>query len=91
MKMLMGSVPHKMDEALQSVSALIRNRTQLEVSRLTVTHLNHKAIGLYQWLYDLSYFTTCTNFFAYMTVILGFFKLNIKARHEIRESLNANL
>ena len=32
-----------------------------------------------------------TNFFAYRTVVLGFFNLNIKARHEIREFLNANL
>ena len=26
-----------------------------------------------------------TDFFAYRTVVVGFFKLNIKARHEIRE------
>ena len=30
-----------------------------------------------------------TEFLAYKTVVLGFFKLNIKARHEIREFLNA--
>ena len=44
--------------------------------------------------YDSSYFATCklgcNRFFAYRTVVLGFFKLNIKARHEIREFLNAN-
>ena len=32
-----------------------------------------------------------TDFLAYRTVILGFFKWNIKARHDIREFLNANL
>ena len=45
-------------------------------------------------VYDSSYFATCKWFLAYRsnrTVVLGFFKLNIKARHEIREFLNANL
>ena len=32
-----------------------------------------------------------TDFFAYRTVVLWLFKLNIKARHEEREFLNANL
>ena len=32
-----------------------------------------------------------TNFLAYRSVVLRFFKLNIKARHQIREFLNANL
>ena len=32
-----------------------------------------------------------TDFLEYRTVVLGFFNLNIKARHEIREFLNANL
>ena len=32
-----------------------------------------------------------TNFFACRTVVIGLFKLNIKARHEIPEFLNANL
>ena len=31
-----------------------------------------------------------TDFFPYRTVVLGVFKLNIKARQEIREFLNAN-
>ena len=32
-----------------------------------------------------------TDFLGYRTVILRFFNLNIKARHEIQEFLNANL
>ena len=32
---------------------------------------------------------SATDFFAYRTVVLGLFKLNIKARYEIREFLNA--
>ena len=41
------------------------------------------------------YMTRCisqpaTDFFAYRIVVLGLFKLYIKARHEIREFLNAN-
>ena len=32
-----------------------------------------------------------TDFFAYRAVVLGLFKLNIKARHEIPEFLNAKL
>ena len=32
-----------------------------------------------------------TNFFAYKTVVLGLFKLNVKARHSIQEYLNTNL
>ena len=43
---LTGSVPRKMAEALQSVSALIMN--QIQVARLSATSLNHLAIGLYQ-------------------------------------------
>ena len=45
---LTGSVPRKMAEALQSVSALIRNRNK--VAKLTVTHLNYLAFGSYQLL-----------------------------------------
>ena len=44
---LAGSVPHKMAEVLQSVSAQLWNWTQ--VARLTATHLNHQAIGSYQF------------------------------------------
>ena len=42
---------------------------------------------------DSPYFATSTNFLhtGLRTVVLGFFKLNIKARYKIRESLNANL
>ena len=37
-------------------------------------------------------FATCNRlFFACRIVVLGLFKLNIKARHKIREFLNANL
>ena len=43
---LMGSVPRKMAEGLQRVSAHCGNQTQ--VARLSTTHLNHYAIGSYQ-------------------------------------------
>ena len=42
------SVPRKMAEARQSVSAIIRNRTR--VAKLTASHLNHWAIDLYKML-----------------------------------------
>ena len=76
---------------------LIRNWTQVAklTAKLTATHLNqsHLFISISQ---KKQYMSRCisphaTNFFAYRTVVLGFFKLNIKARHEIREFLNANL
>ena len=82
---------------LQSVSALIGNRTHL--AQLKATHLNHWAIGSFQSTEKKRYMTslTCrisppaTNIFAFRTVVLGLFKLNIEARHEIPEFLNANL
>ena len=47
------------------------------------------------YLKKTSYFATSNWFFRYRTVVPGFFKLNIKARHEIiveiREFLNASL
>ena len=45
---LTGSVPRKMAEAQQRVSALISNRTK--VAKLTVTYFNHWAIHWYQLL-----------------------------------------
>ena len=76
----------------QSVSALLRTRTQVAI--LTVTHLHQQ--GSYQlperngiWLVVFRHLQT--NFLAHRTVVLRFFKLNIKARHEIRRFWNANL
>ena len=43
---LTGSVPRKMAEAWQKLSALIKNR--IKVALLFATHLNHSAIDLYQ-------------------------------------------
>ena len=42
-------------------------------------------------VYDSSFFASCNRFFAYRTVVLGLFKLNIKAGHEIRKFFSANL
>ena len=63
---------------------------------LTATSLNHWAIDSYQrlekngiWLVVFRHLQPI--FLAHRTVILGFFKLNIKARHDIQEFLNANL
>ena len=43
-------------------------------------------------VYDSLYFATCNQiFFAYRIDLLRLFKLNFKARYEIREFLNANL
>ena len=91
---LTGLVPRKMAEEQKSISVLIRNRTQ--VDRLSVTHLNSYAINPYHgfeitgmWLVVFRHLQPI--FFAYRTVVLRLFKLNIKARHEIPEFLNANL
>ena len=42
-------------------------------------------------VHDSLYFANCNRFFGNRTVVLWFFKLNIKARHEIWEFLIANL
>ena len=88
---LTGSVPRKMAEAQQRVSALFRIRTH--VARLTATSLKPlNRINRWKKRYMTRRISPLANdFFAYRTVVLGFFKLNIKARHEIRELLNANL
>ena len=67
---LTSSVPRKMAKALQRVSALIRNRTQ--VAKLTATHLNHFAWN--KWYMTLRISPPATYFFAYRTVVLWLFK-----------------
>ena len=91
---LTGSLRLKMAEARQSISTVNRNWTH--VACFSATSLNHWAIDSYQnleikWYMNRSISPPATDFFGYRTVVLGFFNLNIKARHEIREFLNANL
>ena len=60
----------------------------LTLTTKPLVRINH----LKKKIYDSLYFPTCNQFcFAYRTVAVRFFKLNIKARHEILELLNANL
>ena len=44
-----------------------------------------------QKVYFSLFLATCNRFFACRIVVLGLLRLNIKARHEIPEFLNANL
>ena len=60
---------------------------QLALTTKPLVHIN----CLKKMVYDSSYFATCNRFFAYTTVVLGLIKMNIKARHEIRIFLSANL
>ena len=73
--------------------------TQLESNPCRLTLCN-KSYPLSHWFISIAgkkrYMTRCikppaTYYFAHRTVVLAFFKLNIKARHKIREFLNANL
>ena len=61
----------------------------LDLLLCTGFNLEHVVLFLCHIFHGIS--PPATNFFAYRTVILGLFKLNIKARHEVREFLNANL
>ena len=98
---LTGSVPRKMAEGRQRVWAPCEHQTH--ISRLSATRLNHWAINpqVYidrsieenrKWLSnDSSYLATLNRFFSNRIVVLGLLRLNIKARHDIPEFLNANL
>ena len=84
-------MPCKMFKGQQRVvSAPCGNWTK--VALLSVTHLNHQAIGLY-WQSIKQYITCCifSATPACRIVVLGLFKLNIKARHEITVFLNINI
>ena len=91
---LTGSVPHKMAAALQSVSALARKLNPcLQTLCNQSSPLSHWFVSdAGKKLYMTRHISPpASDFLAYRTVILGFFNLNIKVRHEIREFLNANL
>ena len=79
---LTGSVPRKMAEALQRVSALNRNGSH--VAGLSAASLIHLAIGSYQLLkktvYDSSYFATCNWFFGVQDCRTRIFQLEYQGQ-----------
>ena len=90
---LTGSVPRKMAEARQIVQQSSGIEPKLPNSlQLSLTTKTLVSIDCWKKRYMTRRISPpATDFFAYRTVVLGFFKLNIKARHEIPEFLNANL
>ena len=94
---LTGSVPRKMAEALQSVSALIRNHVISPNSlRLTLTTKTFVRIKIWKKWYVSSYFATCNLFFCVQDWRTRIFQFEYQGQirfssNEIREFLNANL
>ena len=93
---LTDSVPHKMAKAQQSVQHSSGIEPKLPYSLLltftTNLALSHWFISIAQKkLYMTLQISSPATDFLHRTVVLGFFKLKIKAGHEIQEFLNANL
>ena len=76
---------------MQKISTPSGNRTI--VVRVSAIRLNHRAIDSYQvrknTVDESSFLGTWNCFFACRIVVLGLLRLNINAKHHIREFLNA--
>ena len=77
----LGAIGSSRELVTESLSTLQDSPGTLRLTLTTKPWI--RISSLKKTVYHSFYFATCNRFFAYRTAVLGLFKLNVKARHEI--------